>query len=139
MNINPMLSSQPALTQSSLLAANLPSMPSAAQPDASAAVADQLASVLATSAVSGSSAVAGIASSVPSLEELQKIAEQIRQALPSASYYGLDFSVDRAAGMLVIRVVEQGSGKLIRQIPSDEALQIAQAIDRQLRLLQQKA
>lgn len=37
----------------------------------------------------------------------------------------LDFAVDRVTGQLVISVRERGSGALIRQMPSEEALRIA--------------
>ena len=37
----------------------------------------------------------------------------------------LSFNVDEDSGQTVIRVVDSGSGELIRQIPSEEALAIA--------------
>ena len=47
----------------------------------------------------------------------------------------LSFNVDEDSGQTVIRVVDSGSGELIRQIPSEEALAIAL----QLRDLQKDA
>jgi flagellar protein FlaG len=42
----------------------------------------------------------------------------------------LDFRVDERTGKTVVRVVEKQTGTLIRQIPSQEMLEIAQALDR---------
>ncbi|MDB5904584.1 MAG: flaG [Betaproteobacteria bacterium] len=42
----------------------------------------------------------------------------------------LSFSVDEDTGKTVVRVVEKQTGTLIRQIPSQEMLEIAQALDR---------
>jgi len=47
----------------------------------------------------------------------------------------LSFNVDEDSGQTIIRVVDSGSGELIRQIPSEEALAIAL----QLRDLQKDA
>ena len=42
----------------------------------------------------------------------------------------LNFSVDEDTGKTVVRVVEMSTGKLIRQMPSAEMLEIAKALDR---------
>ncbi|HEX2829091.1 MAG TPA: flagellar protein FlaG [Burkholderiales bacterium] len=42
----------------------------------------------------------------------------------------LDFSVDEDTGKTVIRVIDKQSGTLIRQMPSQEMLEIAKALDR---------
>lgn len=41
----------------------------------------------------------------------------------------VQFSVDRSTGKTVVRVVNAGSGEIIRQIPTEEALEIARAIN----------
>jgi len=42
----------------------------------------------------------------------------------------ISFAVDEDTGKTVVRVVDKQSGTLIRQIPSQEMLEIAQALDR---------
>lgn len=50
------------------------------------------------------------------------------------------FSVDKDTNLQVIKVTERGTDKVIRQIPSQEALQIAKVIDKlQGLLVQDKA
>jgi len=41
----------------------------------------------------------------------------------------LDFSVDDSSGRVVVQVIASDSGKLIRQIPSEEALRLAEHLD----------
>jgi flagellar protein FlaG len=63
----------------------------------------------------------------------------INHAMQSMSL-GLEFSVDRSTNQTVVRVVDQETDEVILQIPSEEAMDIARALDRiQGLLLQQKA
>ena len=41
----------------------------------------------------------------------------------------LDFSLDDGSGSLVVRVTDRASGDVIRQIPSEEALRLADSLD----------
>lgn len=41
----------------------------------------------------------------------------------------LDFSVDDSTGEMVVKVLDGESGKLIRQIPSEEVLKLAKQLD----------
>ena len=57
---------------------------------------------------------------------------------------GLTFSVDQSTKETVVKVVEDGTGTVIKQIPSEQALAIAKAIDDSLQqeagsLIRQKA
>lgn len=58
-------------------------------------------------------------------EAVKKTAEFV-QALNS----NLQFSVDDATGVTVVKVVDQTTHELIRQIPNEEMLEIARALDR---------
>ena len=40
----------------------------------------------------------------------------------------LDFSVDEASGQVVVKVIDRDSGELVRQIPSEEALRLAERL-----------
>ena len=72
-------------------------------------------------------------------EQLQKALAALKQAVPDKSS-ALQFSLDESSGQTIARVVDSETGELIRQIPSKELLEIAQAIDKmQGMLLKQKA
>ncbi len=52
----------------------------------------------------------------------------------------LKFSIDQESGRTVVKVVEGESGKVIRQIPSEEALAISEALEKmQGLIIEQKA
>jgi flagellar protein FlaG len=53
-------------------------------------------------------------------------ANEAVKAMPSE----INFSLDEGTGKTIVRVVEKQTGTLIRQIPSQEMLEIAQALDR---------
>ncbi|MCC7485320.1 MAG: flagellar protein FlaG [Burkholderiales bacterium] len=60
---------------------------------------------------------------------LEAAASRIREHLRfSAS--ALEFSFDDDSGRAVLRIMDSETGALIRQIPSEEALAIARALDR---------
>lgn len=60
---------------------------------------------------------------------LAQAVEAANKAVRSLSN-GLEFSVDLASGKTVVRVIDGVTGRLIRQIPSEEMLAIARALDR---------
>jgi flagellar protein FlaG len=75
----------------------------------------------------------------PAQEQLQQALEKLKQSVPTKSS-ALQFSLDESSGQTIARVVDSETGELIRQIPSKELLEIAQAIDKmQGMLLKQKA
>ena len=62
--------------------------------------------------------------------------EKFVQAMSS----DLQFSVDESSGNSIVRVIDRSTREVIRQIPSEEMLSIAQALDRiQGLLIRQKA
>jgi flagellar protein FlaG len=65
----------------------------------------------------------------PPQEAVKHAAQVIGRALQSLSR-SLEFSIDESSGKTVVRVVDAETGGLIRQMPSQEALDIARAIDR---------
>lgn len=75
----------------------------------------------------------------PTPEELRKTVEALRKALAPVAR-DLRFSIDQETGKTVITVTDVATREVIRQIPSQEALDIAHALDRlQGVLLKQKA
>ncbi len=77
---------------------------------------------------------------VPAPGQVQQATQMISKAIQTFSS-NLEFSVDEVAvGKTVVKVVDRETGDMIRQIPSEEALAIARALDRlQGLLIRQKA
>lgn len=61
--------------------------------------------------------------------ELTEAASQVEKFVQSMSS-DLQFSVDDTSGSFVIKVVDRSTKQVIRQIPSEEMLEIAKALDR---------
>lgn len=77
----------------------------------------------------------------PSSRQLHNAVGAINRAMQSSGH-NLKFSVDPDTKRSVVQVVDSDTGDLIRQIPSKEALAIANSIDQFLQrgtLLRQKA
>lgn len=64
----------------------------------------------------------------PPIDTVQSI-ERLTEFL-SNNARGLRFSVDDTSGRMIVTVVNPNSGEVIRQIPSEELLQVANALRR---------
>lgn len=65
---------------------------------------------------------------------LEKALKQLQDMVQTKAN-NLQFSVDDTTGKTVVRVIDSSNGSTIRQIPSEEALAIAQDIERMKGLL----
>lgn len=65
----------------------------------------------------------------PSLSEVNKAVSEINKMVQSASQ-NLEFSVDSDAEEVVVKVIDQQTKEVLRQIPSVEALEIAKSLDK---------
>lgn len=74
-------------------------------------------------------AVAAQSSSVPSTADVQQAITAIREALRPVSN-SLEFSVDNGSGKTIVRVMDLETRQLIRQIPSQEIVEIARVLER---------
>lgn len=75
-----------------------------------------------------------------SREQVQQAVEEVRKSLSQAAASNLNFSVDEETGQTIVRVTDVHTGELIRQIPSEEMVELAKALDRmQGMLLRQQA
>lgn len=75
----------------------------------------------------------------PDMNQVNDAVKQINEAMKALSQ-GLEFSVDQDVHKVVVKVVDQQTGDVIRQMPTPEALEIAKALDRvQGLLIKQKA
>jgi len=79
------------------------------------------------------------AAAVPSLGQVDSAVKNINKALQKLSQ-DIEFSVDTESNRTIVKVVDQQTGEVIRQMPTEEALEISKALDRvQGLLIRQKA
>src|SRR5581483_3005900 len=77
---------------------------------------------------SGTGALSQVAATEPSVGQVQQAVQKINTNLASQSS-GIEFSIDSTSHRIVVKVVDQSNNQVIRQIPSKEALEIADSID----------
>lgn len=76
----------------------------------------------------------------PKPEQVQKAMESMKQLVETRAPNSLSFSIDDATGKTVVKVSDANTGEIIRQIPSEELLDIARSLDKlQGMLLRDKA
>lgn len=82
----------------------------------------------------------------PGLQQQKPSAQQLKDAVKSMNDFvdginsSLKFTVDDKSGQTVVKVVDNDTKEVIKQIPSEEMLAISQAVDKLKGLLvQQKA
>lgn len=68
------------------------------------------------------------------LVQLDQAIKDINKSLRD-NVQGIEFSVDDDNGKVIVKVVDQNTKELIRQMPSEEAIQISKAIDQAIGLL----
>ncbi len=68
------------------------------------------------------------ADTAPTLEQVTQAVQNINKSLQTLSQ-DLVFSVDTDSKRTIVKVVDQKTHEVIRQIPSTEALEIAKALD----------
>jgi len=73
--------------------------------------------------------VAGAAKAQPTLEQVTQALEQVQQVVRPLAQ-SLQFSIDKDTHGTVVKIVDTETNKVIRQIPSEEMLQIAKALDK---------
>lgn len=61
--------------------------------------------------------------------QLQSAVDSINKSLKEVNP-SLEFSIDNDTNLTVVKLVEKQSGEVIRQVPTEEALAIAKAIDK---------
>lgn len=79
------------------------------------------------------------ADATPSAEQIKQAVQEINESLRSAAQ-GLEFSIDTDSKEVIIKVIDQETREVLRQMPSKEALDIAKALDQALgKLIKTKA
>jgi flagellar protein FlaG len=76
----------------------------------------------------------------PDRAQLEQVIKDIKQLVKPMVSNGLNFSIDDSTGKAIVRITDGETGEMIRQIPSEEMMEIARSVDRmQGLLLRQKA
>jgi flagellar protein FlaG len=76
----------------------------------------------------------------PSRQAVEQAVQEIKHSMATMNSAALSFSIDGDTQQTVVRVVDSQTGDLIRQIPSQEVIDIAKAMGRaQGLLLRQEA
>ncbi|MDD2990041.1 MAG: flagellar protein FlaG [Zoogloea sp.] len=65
----------------------------------------------------------------PTSEQLNQAVKQIQDVIKQTAN-SLQFSIDEDIGVTVVKVIDTESKKVIRQIPSEEVMDIAKALDK---------
>lgn len=118
---------------------NLAAQQTAPRTPPSAAPAGEPASIAATAPTAAAAATPAPASPPTALEQVQQALEDVRKAITPVAQ-DLLFSIDEDTGKTVVKVVDASTDEVIRQIPSEEIISIAKALDKlQGLLVQQKA
>lgn len=65
----------------------------------------------------------------PTRDEVTKALKKINEAMPSSATR-LEFSLDDDTRQTIVKIVDQSTKEVVRQIPTVEALQIAKSLDK---------
>jgi len=68
--------------------------------------------------------------SVPERAQVEEAVAKVKVQIQAISDNSMDFSIDQSSGKTIVRITDRASGELIRQIPSQEMLEIARSLDR---------
>ena len=120
------------LIQNSGSAASAPGLTSNSAPAAAASPQPNTAPVDLPQAASQAASVQAQAASAqkpaPSAAQVQSAVDNINRAMRQSNA-NVEFSIDQDTNQMIIRVVESGTGQVIRQFPSEEILAIAKSLD----------
>ncbi|WP_434629222.1 flagellar protein FlaG [Pseudomonas sp. Z1-29] len=61
-------------------------------------------------------------------DKLKKAVQEIEKFVQSVKR-NLEFSIDEPSGKVVVKVIASGSGEVIRQIPNEEVLKLADSLN----------
>lgn len=103
-------------------------VPSQAPSQGGAPVASAAQAVVAPAPVETTNAVRQPAA-VPSTEQVAQAVKDINKAMESLNQ-GIEFSLDEDVHRTVVKVIDQKTKEVLRQMPSEETLEIAKALDK---------
>lgn len=66
----------------------------------------------------------------PQLEEVQHAIERLKQSIKPTLANSLEFQIDQSTGKTLVKILDKETNSVVRQIPCEEMLTIARALDR---------
>jgi flagellar protein FlaG len=75
-----------------------------------------------------------VTAEAPTRDQVVAAVKHINQSLPASSQT-LEFSLDDDSKQMVVKIVDQTTKEVVRQIPSVEAIEIAKSVDKMMGLL----
>jgi flagellar protein FlaG len=66
----------------------------------------------------------------PQPAQVRKAVESLKQLVEAKAPNSLAFSIDDSTGKTIVRITDAETGDMIRQIPSEEILEIARSLDK---------
>jgi len=70
----------------------------------------------------------------PGKDEVSDAVKKLNQAMPQSAQ-SLQFEIDQDSEQIVVKVIDQSTKEVVRQMPTEEALEMAKAIDKMQGLL----
>ena len=95
---------------------------------------ERLAAVAESGAVAGRSVRADAATPPPSTEDVSAAVDKLNEAMATSSQ-SLKFEIDDDTRQIVVKIIDQSTQEVVRQMPTEEALQMAKSIDKMQGLL----
>ena len=72
--------------------------------------------------------------SAPSKDEVSTAVKKLNEAMPQSAQ-SLQFEIDQDSDQIVVKIIDQSTKEVVRQMPTEEALEMAKAIDKMQGLL----
>jgi len=72
--------------------------------------------------------------SMPGKDEVSAAVKKLNEAMPPSAQ-SLEFEIDEDSKEIVVKIIDQSTREVVRQMPSKEALEMAKAIDKMQGLL----
>jgi flagellar protein FlaG len=70
----------------------------------------------------------------PDREEVSAAVKKLNEAMPPSAQ-SLEFEIDEDSKEVIVKIIDQSTREVVRQMPSKEALEMAKAIDKMQGLL----
>ena len=70
------------------------------------------------------------APAILTFEQVQRAIERLKQSIKPSLANSLEFEIDQSTGKTLVKILDRETRALVRQIPSEEILTIAHALDR---------
>ncbi|MDY0977575.1 flagellar protein FlaG [Massilia sp. CFBP9012] len=71
---------------------------------------------------------------LPGKDEVSAAVKKLNEAMPPSAQ-SLEFEIDEDSKEIVVKIIDQSTREVVRQMPSKEALEMAKAIDKMQGLL----